>query len=294
MQYTIQNAIDALSLGSLYALFALGITLTFGIMRLLNFAHGELIMVGGYSLFFLLEAQWALAIVGTLFIVIAFALAMERIAFRPLRGADPPTLLITSFALSFLLQNIAILIFGSRPKGVGLPPQLSEFVSVGPLRISKLSILIVIVTAILLVGLALFLKRTTVGVQIRAAAEDFRMARLLGVRANVVIATAFALSGFLAAIASLLLVSQIATLTPTMGVTPVLIGFIAMTIGGMYSLSGAVLGGFFVGCLQVSLQAWLPLEIRPYRDAFTFGAVILVLLVRPEGFIVTRTARTHI
>ena len=294
MQYAIQNAIDAVSLGSLYALLALGIALIFGIMQLINFAHGELIMIGGYSLFFVLDVNWALAIVGTLVIVIAFALAMERIAFRPVRGADPSTLLVTSFALSFFLQNVAILVFGSRPKGVGLSPQLSEFITIGNFRISKLSILIVIVTAILLVSFALFLKRTTLGVQMRGAAEDFGVTRLLGVRANVVIAAAFALSGLLAAIASLLLVSQTATLTPTMGVTPVIIAFIATVIGGMGSLPGAVVGGFFLGCLTVSLQASLPLELRLYRDAFTFGAVILVLLLRPQGIVVTRAARTRI
>ena len=294
MSFAIQSAIDAISLGSLYAVLALGIALIFGIMQLINFAHGELIMIGGYSLFFILRVQWTLAIVGTLVVVIAAALAMERIGFRSVRGADPSTLLVTSFALSFLLQNVAILALGSRPKGVALSPQLSEFISVGSFRISKLSILIVLVTAVLLVCFALFLKKTTIGIQMRAAAEDFGMTRLLGVRANNVIAAAFALSGLLAAIASLLLVSQTATLTPTMGVNPVIIAFIATVIGGMGSLQGAVIGGFFLGCLTVSLQASLPLDLRLYRDAFTFGAVILVLLLRPQGILVTRSARTRI
>ena len=283
MQFALQNAVDAISLGSLYALFALGIALIFGIMQLVNFAHGELIMVGGYALFFLGHPPWPLLIAGVLVIVIAFALVMERVAFRPVRGANPATLLVTSFAVSFFLQNLAILIFSSRPKAVALSPIFTEFFAVGGLRIAKLNVLIVLVTILLLTGLAAFLKKTPLGVQMRAAAEDFGMARLLGVRANTVIATAFAISGLLAGAAALLLEAQTATLTPTMGLNPVIIAFVATVIGGMASLPGAVLGGFTLGCLTVALQASLPLEFRAYRDAFAFGLLILILLVRPTG-----------
>ena len=294
MQFALQNAVDAISLGSLYALFALGIALIFGIMQLVNFAHGELIMVGGYALFFLGHPPWPLLIAGVLAIVIAFALVMERVAFRPVRGANPATLLVTSFAVSFFLQNLAILIFSSRPKAVALSPIFTEFFAVGGLRIAKLNVLIVLVTILLLTGLAAFLKKTPLGVQMRAAAEDFGMARLLGVRANTVIATAFAISGLLAGAAALLLEAQTATLTPTMGLNPVIIAFVATVIGGMASLPGAVLGGFTLGCLTVALQAALPLEFRAYRDAFAFGAVIAILVFRPQGLIVARTARTRV
>lgn len=294
MQFALQNAVDAISLGSLYALFALGIALIFGIMQLVNFAHGELIMVGGYALFFLGHPPWPLLIAGVLAVVIAFALVMERVAFRPVRGANPATLLVTSFAVSFFLQNLAILIFSSRPKGVALSPIFTEFFSVGGLRIAKLNVLIVLVTILLLTGLAAFLKKTPLGVQMRAAAEDFGMARMLGVRANTVIATAFAISGLLAGAAALLLEAQTATLTPTMGLNPVIIAFVATVIGGMASLPGAVLGGFTLGCLTVALQAALPLEFRAYRDAFAFGAVIAILVFRPQGLIVARTARTRV
>jgi branched-chain amino acid transport system permease protein len=294
MQFALQNAVDAISLGSLYALFALGIALIFGIMQLVNFAHGELIMVGGYALFFLGHPPWPLLIAGVLAVVIAFALVMERVAFRPVRGANPATLLVTSFAVSFFLQNLAILIFSSRPKSVALSPIFTEFFSVGGLRIAKLNVLIVLVTILLLTGLAAFLKKTPLGVQMRAAAEDFGMARLLGVRANTVIATAFAISGLLAGAAALLLEAQTATLTPTMGLNPVIIAFVATVIGGMASLPGAVLGGFTLGCLTVALQAALPLEFRAYRDAFAFGAVIAILVFRPQGLIVARTARTRV
>lgn len=290
----IQYAIDAISLASLYAVLALGIALIFGVMRLINFAHGELIMIGGYALLYLADVPWPLTIAATIGIVVVFALALERSAFRPVRDANPATLLVTSFALSFMLQNLAIIIFGARAKTVALSASLTESFEVGGLRISKLNVLTVAVTAVLLVGLVAFLKRTQIGIQMRAAAEDFTMARILGVRANAVIATAFALSGLLAAVASYLLVAQRGSVTPGMGLNPVIVAFIATVIGGMGSLSGAALGGAVLGSLSVALQAGLPVELRPFRDAFVFGAVFAILLLRPQGLVVTRAARTRV
>jgi branched-chain amino acid transport system permease protein len=284
----IQNAIDAVSFGSLYALFALGIALIFGIMGLINFAHGELIMVGGYALVFLGNPSWPVLVLGVLVIVVAFALATERIAFRPVRSADAITLLVTSFAVSYFLQSLAQVVVGSIPKTTNLWPNLSESWEVGGVNITKLNVVIVGVTLLLLVLLGLFLRRTRMGIQIRAAAEDFRMARVLGVRANRVIATAFALSGMLAGVAAILLVAQTGVVTPTIGSSPVLVAFIATVLGGMGSLRGAVLGGFVLGAITVALQAYLPLELRYYRDAFAYTAVIAMLLVRPQGLIVAR------
>jgi branched-chain amino acid transport system permease protein len=292
--YVLQNVINALSLGSLYALFALGIALIFGIMQLINFAHGELIMIAGYALVVIGHPPWPVAILGVLLIVIGAALLMERIAFRPVRGATPATLLVTSFAVSYFLQNLAILTFTSRPKGVGLSPVFTQFYQVGSFTVPKLNVLIMVVTFGLLIGLALFLKKTPIGIQMRASAEDFGMARLLGVRANTVIATAFAISGLLAAVAGLLLTAQQAVLTPLMGVNPVIVAFVATVIGGMGSLSGAVLGGFILGGLTVGFQASLPIELRSYRDAFAYSIVIAILVFRPQGLVVTRAMRTRV
>jgi branched-chain amino acid transport system permease protein len=285
----IQNAIDALSFGSLYALFALGIALIFGIMGLINFAHGELIMVGGFALVFLGHPGWPLLILGALAITVVFALAIERAAFRPVRGADPITLLVTSFAVSYLLQNLAEVLFGSVPKTTNLSTSLAESFSIGGVYIAKLDIVTVVSTASLLAGLGLFLDKTRIGVQMRAAAEDFRMARMLGVNANRVIATAFALSGVLASVAAILLVAQTGVVTPTIGSSPVLVAFIATVLGGIGSLRGAVLGGFILGIITVALQAYLPLELRYYRDAFAYGAVIAMLLARPQGLVVAKS-----
>ena len=290
MREVLQYVIDGAALGSLYALFALGIGLIFGIMNLINFAHGELIMVGGYVLVFVSTPSTILRVAVMLMIVVVLALAMERVAFRPARGARADTLLVTSFAVSFLLQSLAIVLLGALQESAGILSSFNESFSVGEITIRKLDVFTVAVTAGLLVGLVAFLGRTRLGVQMRAAAEDFRMARALGVRANTVIATAFALSGLLAGVAALILVAQTGVVSPTMGLTPVLAAFIATILGGLGSLTGAVLGGYVLGALTVGLQATLPLGYRPYRDAFVFLIVVLVLILRPQGLISSRAA----
>ena len=287
----LQYLVDALSLASLYALVALGIAMVFGIMQLVNFAHGELIMIGGYTLLVLSTQPWIVAGMGVVAVVVIAALVMERVAFRPVRGAPPTTLLITSFAVSYLLQNVAIIATGDRPKTIALPAVLIQSVQVGGLQVQELHLVTMALTVILVVALVLFLKYTALGVQMRAAAEDFQMARLLGVRADRVVASAFAISGLLAGTVALLLVAQTDLLTPTMGVQLVLVGFVATVIGGMGSLTGAGLGGALLGVLTVGLQALLPTELRPFRDAFSFLVVISLLVLRPQGILGTKAFR---
>jgi branched-chain amino acid transport system permease protein len=294
VDHVLQTAIDALSLGSLYALIALGIALIFGIMRLINFAHGEFIMVGAYAIYLLSGPPFAVVVVATLLFLAAFAVLTERIAFRPVRTADPSTLLVTSFAVSYLLQSIALVIWGSRQRGVSVPEWTTDSFAVGEVTISTLSVVTIGVTLLLMAGLASFLRRSPLGIQMRAAAEDFEMARLLGVRANTVIASAFAVSGLLAGAAAVLLVAQLASVNPAIGLTPVIIAFMATVVGGMGSMPGAVLGGYLIGCTSVILQTVLPLELRPYRDAFVFTLVIAVLVVRPQGLLVIRSERARV
>jgi branched-chain amino acid transport system permease protein len=284
----IQNAIDAISLGAVYALAALGIGLIFSIMRLINFAHGELIMVGGFSLYALAGQPYLVMGLAAVLVAAILALGMERVAFRPLRKASPATLLISSFAVSYLLQHVVLMIFGSRPMGVDFLPQLGDSVELGSLRVPELQLAAIVVTILSMTGLALFFRRSRIGVEMRAAAEDFTMARLLGVRANRVIAVAFVISGVLASMVSLYLVAQTGTVSYKMGVNMVLIAFVASVIGGMGSLVGAALGGFLVGIVSVSLQAYLPVDLRPYRDAFVFLAFIAFLLWRPQGLMTRR------
>lgn len=289
MSGVLQDLISALSLGSLYALLALGIALIFGVMKLINFAHGQLIMVGGYTMFVLGDVPFVVLAAGCLIVVVIFALLVERVAFRPIRDADPSTLLITSFAVSFLLQNLAVVTLGTRAKAVSFPDFFSENFELGSLRIEALSVITVFIAMVLLGGLLMFLRTTMLGIQMRAAAEDFTTTRLMGVRADVVIATAFGISGLLAGTAAVVLVAQGGTITPLMGVTPVVIAFIATVVGGMGSLLGAVIGGYLLGSLTVVLQVALPVDLRPYRDAFVFLTVILVLVLRPRGLIVPRS-----
>jgi len=291
----VQVAIDALALGSLYALTALGIGLIFGVMRLINFAHGDFIMIGGYALIVPSTSATAVLFIGAwptpllvgvvCLIVVLLALASERLAFRPVRAAVPSVLLITSFALGYFLENADIMTYGGRPKAVNLWQGLMEPILVAGVRIPKLQILTIVVTLVLLVLLVLFLRRTPLGVAMRAASEDFRMARLLGVRANLVIAVAFAISGFLAAAISFLLVAQTGVLSFHMGVPLVLFAFVATVVGGMGSLVGAVLGGFAVGIISVVFQVILPIDWRPNRDVWVYGMILLVLLLRPTGLV---------
>ena len=299
MTNVIQVAIDSLALGSIYALTALGIGLIFGVMRLINFAHGDLIMAGGYALIVpsgaaaatLFIGAWPtpLLVAAVTAIVVLLALACERLAFRPVRRAAPSVLLITSFAVSYFIENAVIMVYGGRPKGVNLWQGLMEPVLVAGIRIPKLQMVTIVVTLVLLVLLVLFLKRTPIGVAMRAASEDFRMARLLGVRANRVIAVAFAISGVLAAAVSFLIVSQTGVLSYHMGVSLVLFGFVATVVGGMGSIVGAVIGGFVVGISSVVFQVILPIEWRPNRDVWVYGMILLVLLLRPTGLVRVRS-----
>jgi branched-chain amino acid transport system permease protein len=285
----IQHLIDAVSLGSLYALLALGVALIFGIMNLINFAYGELIMIGAFTLYALAGIPWPLQLAGCLLVTVFASLLMDRLAFRPFRGASAPVLLVTSFALSFALQSLATVVYGSRAKGIALPGFFSESITIGSVSFSSLNLITVVLVAVMLFGLANFLRRSAVGVQMRAAAENFGTARLVGVKADRVIGVAFALSGLSAAVAAILIVAQRGTVTPTIGAGPVLIAFVATIVGGLGSLYGAAFGGMLLGVLTVLLQVALPDGLVPYRDAFLYAGVIIVLLARPQGLVVVKS-----
>ncbi|MBY5315369.1 branched-chain amino acid ABC transporter permease [Rhizobium leguminosarum] len=289
----IQNMVDALSLGSIYALVALGIGLLFGILRLINFAHGDLITIGGYSLIVpsadvtsqMLIGNWSwwTLLPSVCLIVVIVALLTDALVFRPLRRANATTLMIGSFALSYIIQNGLLLVYSSRAKAVDLWPSLNTQIELAAVRLPVLQLTTIGTTLVLMVALIAFLRGTRYGVQMRAAAEDFRMAQYLGVNGNFVIGMAFAVTGILATAVSLLYVTQTGSLSHTMGVPLALFGFVAVVIGGMGSLVGAVVGGFLVGILLVMLQAYLPADLRGFRDAFAFGILVLVLLGRPSG-----------
>lgn len=281
----LQYLVDALALGCLFAVGAIGVGIVFGVMRLANFAHGEFIMLGAYGLLIFGSLPWVLTWVVSAAFVALIAVLTERVAFRWLRGASAATLLISSFAVSILLQNITVMVFGSRPRTIAMPAFVDQSLDVGGLRMTVVSLLSIVLAIVSLLVLVAFFKKTSLGLQMRAAAEDFRMAQLLGARANRVVASAFAISGVLACLVSILLTCRSATVAPTMGLTPVLIAFVAVTIGGLGNMVGSALGGFLVGVITIAMQAILPEGMVSYRDAFTFLAVIAILIFRPQGIL---------
>ncbi|MBS3649828.1 branched-chain amino acid ABC transporter permease [Pseudaminobacter sp. 19-2017] len=281
----LQTLVDVVSVGGLYALTALGIGLIFGVMRLINFAHAQLIMMAGYAILVLFSQSVPLAIAAAAVVAILLALGTERVVFRPLRDADPATLLIASFALSFFIEKTMIMLVGSRPKGVDFLPELARQIEVAGVRLQLLQIVTIAVSGALLIATTWFLRSTKLGLEMRAAAENFRMAQVLGVRANRVIAVAFAMSGILAAAVACLFVAQTGLVQPRMGLQLVVIAFVGSVIGGLGSLPGAALGGFLVGAATILLQTLLPAELRVFREVFLFVAVALVLLLRPQGLI---------
>ncbi len=294
MGQAIQVLVDAVSVGGLYALTALGIGLIFGVMRLINFAHAQLIMIAGYAILLFFAQSALLAVLGAVVGAVLLALLIERTAFRPLRGADPATLLIASFAVSFFIEKTMIMLVGSRPKGVDFLSALARQVEIAGVRLQLLQLVTILVSVVLLVATTWFLKSTRLGLEMRAAAENFRMAEVLGIRANRVIATAFAISGLLAAAVACLFVAQTGLVQPRMGLQLVIIAFVGTVIGGLGSLPGAAFGGFLVGVATILLQALLPPELRVFREAFLFLAVAVVLVVRPQGLIPARGLKERI
>ena len=290
MTELVQQIINALALGGIYALLALGIAIVFNIMGVINFAHGELITLTGFALLFLQDAgiNFALAVPVAILFAALCALLMERIAFRPVRNAPQSTTLLTSFALAVIIQNALTIGVGARPKAVAFPDWMSSNLSVGAVDIQVLQVLTLAATAVALAALIVVLRRTSTGIALRAAAEDFQVTRLMGIRAHRVIAAAFAVSGTMAGIAGILWVARRGVVDPLMGLSPVLKAFIAAVLGGLGSLVGAVAGGFLLGGLEVAFQATLPESALPYTDALAFGAVVLILLIRPEGILTRR------
>jgi branched-chain amino acid transport system permease protein len=285
MTFFLQFIIDVLSLGGAYALMALGLVIVYGILRLVNFAYGELIMVSGYTMFLLggSALPWiAMAAAGVLMAIIT-GIATDYVAFRPVRAKSVTAVLITSFAFSTLLQNAALLFISPRPRNVPLPDIFSETVRFAGVVTPARNLLTIATAVILLAVFAWMMKRTVLGVAMRAAATHFTMARMLGVPANLIISTAFAISGLFAGVVSLFWIGRIGSVVPGIGLEPLLIAFIATVIGGMRSLQGAVLGGFLLAFIDTGLNYSLPQELLKFRDAFTFSLVILILLWRPAG-----------
>jgi branched-chain amino acid transport system permease protein len=280
-----QTLADAFGLGGIYALMAVGIGLVFGVLRLVNFAYGQLVMAGAYALAFAYDRGWPLwgGILLCFGVVVALSLAMDWVVFRPLRTQSPAVMLVATFAVAFLLQSIALLWFGPLGKVAASLSSLNQPWTISGVDIRKISIVATAVAAGCLFALVALLGRTSVGLHMRAASLDFRTARLLGVRANRVISAAVLVSGLLAATVAVMMTVQTPLVTPDFALRDTIFVLAGVVLGGMNRLVSATLGGFAIGFASGFLGGALPTDMSQYLPSFLFAAVIVVLLIRPGG-----------
>ena len=278
--------VSGLSLGSIYAIIALGYTMVYGIAKMLNFAHGDVLMIGAYITFIFMNQIGINPIISVLLAAICctiIGVIIERIAYKPLRGADSLAVLITAIGVSYFLQNIALLIFGANTKS------FTSIVKISPLKlfdgkliISGESIVTIILCILILIVLTTFINKTKLGQAMLAVSEDRNASTLMGINANGTIAMTFAIGSFLAAIAGVLLCSAYPTLTPTTGAMPGIKAFVAAVIGGIGSIPGAFLGGLLLGVLENLSKAYISAQLS---DAIVFSLLIIMLLVKPAGIL---------
>ena len=280
------NLINGLSLGSVYAIIALGYTMVYGIAKMLNFAHGDIIMVGGYVCFCAVNYLGLPTGVGVLLSIVActvLGIVIERLAYKPLRNAPSLDVLITAIGVSYFLQNAALLIWGSDTKSF---PSVVNLPSVslfdGQLVVSAITIVTVIAGVVVMVGLTMFTGKTRMGKSMRACSEDRGAATLMGINVNSTISLTFAIGSGLAAVAGVLMCSAYPTLIPTTGSLPGIKAFTAAVIGGIGSIPGAFVGGLVLGVIEIFAKAYVGTQLA---DAIVFGVLIVVLLVKPSGLL---------
>ena len=276
--------IDGLSLGSIYALIALGYTMVYGIAKMLNFAHGDVIMVGAYAIMVTLasEVSPVYAIVASIIICTVLGIAIEKIAYKPLRGASPLAVLITAIGVSYFLQGAAQLIFGSQPKPVGSSWKLPAIPAINKYGITTAAAVTLVCGIIIMVLLTLFIKYTKTGSAMLAVSEDRGAAILMGVNVNKIISVTFAIGSALAACAGMFYLLQIPNTEPTLGAMPGITAFTAAVIGGIGSIPGAMVGGVLLGVIE---KMCLASPLSPYTVAIKFSLLIIILLVKPTGLL---------
>ncbi|WP_330389683.1 branched-chain amino acid ABC transporter permease [Geosporobacter ferrireducens] len=284
-QVFMQHLTNGISLGSLYALIAIGYTMVYGILRLINFAHGDIFMIGTYVAFYgvtLLALPWWLSFIVAIIFTCFFGMMIERAAYRPLRNSPKISVLISAIGVSFLIENLAIVIFGGRPKAFPIPPMFNKIIHIGGVSIVSLTFYIPVITLALLMGLVYFIHHTKTGMAMRAVSKDYEAARLMAIDVDKIISLTFGIGSLLAAVGGIMWGLKFPQLVPLMGVMPGLKCFIAAVIGGIGDIKGAVLGGFILGLGEIMIVAMLP-ALTGYRDAFAFILLILILLVKPTG-----------
>ena len=286
--YFVSQLINGLRLGSVYAIVAVGYSIVYGILRLINFAHGDIMTVGVYIMLLFMTSTgmplWSIVIFSVLISVIVGVL-IERFAYRPLRNAGEEATLISSLAVSTLLQNLLQMIFSPQKKAFYLPDFFTELHDFGMFQLSTMNIITFVAVAVIVIALTIVIQKTKIGTAMRACSENLDASRLMGINPNRVIVFAFAVGSGLAALAGLMLAGEYKTIDPLMGFVPGLKAFCAAVVGGIGSLYGAVVGGLVIGVAEMLFAGLMPTSITAYRDAFVFFVLILVLLVRPNGLL---------
>lgn len=284
--YILSQIVNGLILGSMYALIAIGFTMIYGIVRLINFAHGDIFTIGAFSTLASLaifRLPFPVAIVVVVLTGALLGMVIERIAFRPMRGAPQVTGFIASLAVSIILENLLVMTISAQPRVFLVPAYLNRLVSAGVISIRMIDLAIVGLAIVLMIALVLFVQFTKVGIAMRATAENYDVARLMGINIDRMILLAFAIGSGLAAVSGLMWGSKYGQISPFMGLLPGLKAFVAAVIGGVGSIPGAVVGGYILGLSEVLFVGLLPPEYSGYRNAFVFGTLIVVLLVMPNG-----------
>lgn len=282
-----QQLANGISIGSLYALIAIGYTMVYGILRLINFAHGDIFMMAAYFMVFSMinfSLPWYIAIVLVIISTVILGVVIERIAYKPLRDAPRMSIMISAIGVSFFLENLATYLFTGVPKGFPDISFLTQAVNIGGISLSVATIVTPIITIILLLCVLFITNKTKIGMAMRAVSKDYETARLMGIKINRVISTTFVIGSALAAVGAVLWGAKYPSVMPLMGVMPGLKCFVAAVLGGIGNTTGAVIGGFILGMGEMMIVAFLPL-LTGYRDAFAFIVLIIVLIVKPTGLL---------
>lgn len=282
-----QHFVNGVSLGSLYALIAIGYTMVYGILLMINFAHGDIVMMACYFAFFgitMFHIPWYITFVGVIIATAILGMLIERTAYRPLRDAPKNSVLISAIGASFLLENLANYLFSGRPMRFPDIPALSQNVAIGSVQIQAICFVIPIVTLVSLFVLLHIVNHTKIGMAMRAVSKDYEIARVMGVNIDRVISTTFVIGSALAAIGAFMWGVRYPGITPMLGVMPGLKCFIAAVIGGIGNIKGAVIGGFILGLGEIFIVAFFP-QLSGYRDAFAFIVLIVILFYKPTGLL---------
>lgn len=289
----IQQLVDGLGRGGIYALLALGLAVIFGVMHLVNFAHGETVTVPSYvayGIFLMIGGNWWVMTAAVVITAVLVSVAIEFVAFRWVRGASDFTMLLTSFGVHFVVVALFVMFVSPKSKNFEKPDWIFNTVGIGGISLEVVDLVTIGFVGLTLIGTVMILRRTLFGIAIRAAAEDFDAARLMGVRSDRVIRSAFALAGFLAGVAAVFWLMRTGEADPNAGLVPLLKGVIAAIIGGLGSLTGAMLGGFALGLAEVYLRAWLPGDLAGLTEGAVFFLIAVLFILRPQGFITVRRA----